>query len=668
MLIEQINRSIAISTPLEDDVLVLRRMFGHEAISQLFQYELELYSDDLEIKYEKLLGGNATVRVAVKNEKIRYFNGYISSFSFVGEEGRHFKYHAILSPWLWFLTRTADCRIFQEKTVPDIIKEVFRHNGFTDFRDELTTEYKEWEYIVQYRETDFNFVSRLMEQEGIYYFFTHKDGKHELVLADAFSSHQSTEEYHEIPYFPPENSSQRNQDHIDTWLIQKKVMPGSCVLNDFNFKAPKNVLINISNDEKDHQSAHFEMYDYPGKYRENTDGEQYARKRIEELQAQYETVSGAGNVRGLTTGASFNLVAYPREDQNREYLLLSAEYEINSDPLEGGGTEVEESFYCSFSAVDFNQQYRAPRITPKPVIQGTQTAVVVGPSGEEIYTDNHGRVKLQYHWDRYGESNENSSCWTRVSQVHAGKGFGGVDIPRIGEEVIVSFEEGDPDRPMVIGRVYNEDNKPPNGLPDTKMVSGLQSNSTPGGGGNNMIMLDDTKDKEGLNMHAQYNMDTTVENDQSNTINNNRTTVIAVDDAETIGSNQKIDIGSEQIVVVGANRNLDVGADQTTTVGSNLKMTVGSNEDISIGSNQKLSIGSKQTNEIASSRTTSIGAADTLTVDGKQSISVTGPIEIASNAKITLSVAGSSIEISPAGIVLQSSGLITVKGSIIKLN
>ncbi len=534
MSVTQQHREIEIITPLGPDVLLLRDMNVTEELGRLYTIDLELNSTE-HIQFEDLLGQNVTIRLDRTTGK-RFFNGYVGSISQTVDQGQYAVYQATVHPWLWFLTRTTDCRIFQQLTVPDIIKQVFSDLGFTDFEDKLCGTYRTWDYCVQYRETDFNFVSRLMEQEGIYYYFTHEADKHTLNLADAYGCHETISGYPEIPYYPPDKVAVRDEECISNWHISKQLQPGSYVLNEYNPLTPKADLKTNSNIQPGHSRSEYEVYDYPGDYTVADEGNSYARTRIEELHAQYEQVNGQSIVRGLLCGGLFTLSNFPRADQNREYLVVSVNHSIHIDPFESGDGAGGTVYKNSFNVIESKTPFRPMRITPKPVVQGPQTAVVVGPKGEEIYTDEHGRVKLQFHWDRYGKKDENSSCWIRVSQVHAGKGFGGVDIPRIGEEVIVSFEEGDPDRPIVTGRVYNADNKAPNGLPAQKMVSGLKSNSTPGGGGDNTIMLDDTKGKEAITIHSQYDMNTTVDHDQTNTVKNDFT--------ETITNNAKIEITS----------------------------------------------------------------------------------------------------------------------------
>ena len=387
-----------------------------------------------------------------------------------------------LHPWLWFLTRTADCRIFQEMAVPEIIKQVFRDHGFTDFEEALSGDYRRWTYCVQYRETDFNFVSRLMEQEGIYYYFKHESNRHMLVLSDSVSSHDPFPGYEKIPYFPPDEHLIREKHYIHEWSISREIQPGTYALTEYDFENPKANLLVKSAIDRNHAQSKLEIFDYPGEYLTASEGDAYVRARIEELHAEYELTQGQSNARGLAVGSLFQLTDYPREDQNQEYLVVSATHEMESDAYSSGSAGGSEDVYtCSFTALSSKQQFRAERTTPKPLVQGPQTAMVVGPSGEEIHTDKFGRVKVQFHWDRYGKKDQNSSCWVRVAQLWAGTQWGGIHIPRIGQEVIVEFLEGDPDHPIITGRVYNNDNMPPYGLPANATQSGIKSRSSKGG-------------------------------------------------------------------------------------------------------------------------------------------------------------------------------------------
>ena len=605
----QANRSIVVTSPLGEDILLFHSMSASEQLGRLFQFDLDLLSSDPEIKLPDILAQNITVRYQRPDGENRYFNGFVNQFSQAGMHGNLFVYRATLRPWFWFLTRTADCRIFQNKKVPDIIKEVFRDKGFSDFEDTLSGTYREWENCVQYRETDFNFISRLMEQEGMYYYFKHEDGKHTLVLSDSISAHETVSGYEEVPYYPPEESERRERDHISDWSLNQIIQPGVYALNDFDFKKPKANLEVKSSIPREHDQAEFEIYDYPGEYRESSDGDAYVRARIEELQAQYEEVQGQGNVGGLTTGCLFKLTNYPREDQNREYLVTAANYNLGPQEYEsafaGGSGSI---FSCGITAIDKQQAYRAPRITPKPVVQGPQTAIVVGKAGEEIWTDKYGRVKVQFHWDRYGEVDENSSCWIRVSHPWAGKNWGAVAIPRIGHEVIVSFREGDPDQPIITGRVYNDDNMPPYELPANATQSGVKTRSSKEGTPDNFneLRFEDKKGSEEVYIHA--------EKDQNNVVENNETTSVGNDRTETVGNDETISIGN--------NRTEDVGNDETITIGNNRTETVGTDETITIGSNRSVTIGSNKTETISINKAETIGAAKELTIGGAYQITV----------------------------------------------
>ncbi len=486
----QSERAIEVTTPLGEDVLLFHRMTASESLGRLFQFNLDLLSNDPNIDFNRLLGQNVTVKLELPEDETRYFNGFVSRFSQEGSVDDFNAYSMTLHPWLWFLTRTADCRIFQEMTVPDIIKQVFRDHGFTDFEEALSGTYRSWTYCVQYRETDFNFVSRLMEQEGIYYYFRHESNRHMLVLADSVSSHDPFPGYEKIPYFPPDEHLRREEHHIHEWTISQEVQPGVYALTDYDFENPKANLQVKSSIARDHAQAKMEIFDYPGEYTQTNDGDAYVRARIEEIHAEFEQVQGQANARGLAVGSLFELVDYPREDQNQEYLVVSATYELESDAYSSGSSESAEDVYaCSFTALSSKQQYRPERTTPKPLVQGPQTAMVVGPSGEEIHTDQYSRVKVQFHWDRYGKKDQNSSCWVRVAQLWAGTQWGGIHIPRIGQEVIVEFLEGDPDHPIITGRVYNKDNMPPYGLPANATQSGIKSRSSKGGSADNFNEL-----------------------------------------------------------------------------------------------------------------------------------------------------------------------------------
>ena len=638
----QENRWIQVFTPLGVDELLLQSFQGQEGVSQLFQFDLEMHSENRNIRFEEIVGQNVTVTVHLSDGSVRFINGVINSFLQGGSsplEGGltpavFTHYHATLVPWLWHLTRSSDCRIFQNMTVPDIITKVFKDAGFNDFANRLYGSFEPREYCVQYRETDFNFVSRLMEEEGIFYFFEHESGKHTLVLANRQTEFKPSPLHLNVSY-KSLIGEQRNQDVVSEWGLSQQVRPGQYTLADFNFRQPSLDLKStvVGKDER-----RLEVYDYPGEYQEKAQGERLAGIRMEEAQMSQVAISGASSCRGFTPGYRFDLRDHYRRDFNKSYVLTSVYHAADQGTnYRSTASKAAADFHYSnrFQCIPHPTPFRPPRLTPVPIVHGTQTAIVVGPPGEEIYVDKYGRVKVQFHWDREGRRDENSSCWIRVSQPWAGKNWGGISIPRIGQEVIVDFLEGDPDQPIITGRVYNGESMPPYALPAGMVVSGIKS-QTDKGKGYNGLSMDDTAGKEQVTIHGQYDMNTTVEHDQTTTVHNNRTDQIDVDDSETVGNNQTVQIGSNQ------------------------KLTVGANQETGIGGNQTLTVQAKQETTIGASRQTTVIATDELVVNGSETISVVGPISISSNASITLSVGASQIVITPAGV--------TITAPMIKLN
>src|SRR5215469_14344333 len=523
-------RQIELTTPLGKDVLLFRAMHAREELGRLSEFDLSALSTRANIASSEILSKNVTVKLELPSGGFRYFNGYVTRFSQGGMVGRYYQYRMIVRSWLWFATRTADCRIFQEKTVPDIIKEVFADHPVAMFEDGLTGKYSKRTYCVQYRETDFNFVSRLMEEEGIYYYLDHQDGRHVLKLVDSDSGHKALEGKASIAYYPPGKEIHAGEEFIHACTFDQNVKPGNVAHTDFDFTKPKADLTTKAKLIEKHERADYEIFDYPGEYVESDDGDRYARVRVDELHSDFDRGELECNVREIAVGRTFSFTNAPRRDQEREYLIVGAQYQLEDNAYESSSDE-GASYHCQFTVQPRRQQFRPARITPEPKVSGPQTAMVVGPAGEEIWTDKYGRVKVQFHWDRYGKKDENSSCWIRVSHPWAGKGWGAVSIPRVGQEVIVDFLEGDPDQPIITGRVYNADTMPPYVLPGEAVVSGIKSNSTKGGGGFNEMSMNDTKGKEHFTVHAQYDMSTTVEHDDSQTVHNNRT--ISVDGTHT---------------------------------------------------------------------------------------------------------------------------------------
>jgi type VI secretion system secreted protein VgrG len=628
----QANRSIEVTSPFGKDKLLLHRMTVREQLGRPFEIQLDLLSNDHSLKLDDALGQVMTIVLRNEQGAKRYFSGLAAAFTHTGQHGGLAAYRAELVPWIWFLTRTADCRIFQQKTVPEIIQDVFREHGFTDFKNNLSGQYPKQDYCVQYRETDFAFVSRLMEREGIYYFFEYSDGKHQLCLADDYAAHGTAAGYAKVPYYPPTNENRREREHVYDWSIRQSVQSGVYVLNDYDFERPGADLLAKRQIARQHSLAKFELYDYPGEYLVNGEGDRYAQRRIEEKQSEYERAWGSMTVTGLSAGNLFRLEGYPRTDQNREYLLIRSVLQVQNNAYETGVNDSAIDWHCDFEACDSKQPFRSARRTPVPSVQGPQTAVVVGKKGEEIWTDKYGRVKVQFHWDRYGKSDENSSCWVRVAQIWAGKTWGAMHIPRIGQEVIVEFLDGDPDRPIVTGRVYNADEMPPYKLPDNQTQSGIKSRSTKGADAKsfNELRFEDKKGEEQIYFHAEKDFQRVVEN--------NDTLQVGLDKADD----------GDQTITIHNNQNLTIGNDQSkdgsqiVTVWKDVTQTVKNGDQV-----LKIEKGSRKS---------TIKTDDSLTIESgdlKTKVSA-GQATIEAAKSITLKVGQSSIKIEPSGITIKS--------------
>jgi len=672
-------RLMQITTPLAEDVLLFQRLHVYEELSRPFEHQLTLLSAQKDINLDDVLGKPVSVQLGIPKGKFRYFSGYVSRFAQSGMVGRYYRYTATSRPWLWFLSRTADCRIFQEMTVPDIIKQVFADHPTADFELKLSASYHKWTYCVQYRETDFNFVSRLMEQEGIYYYFRHDKGRHTMVLVDSTSAHSPYGDYGTIPYVVPERVRRTDQEYIDSWEISREIQPGLYAQDDFDFERPSAVLLTKKNVRRKHNEADYEIYDFPGEYLQKADGDHYTAVRMDELSTQFEIANAATNARGLCVGATFTLSDQTRDDQNREYLVLGANYDLEFSAYEGLSDPNPGTYQCSFRAMTTQQQFRPARTTPKPHVTGPQTAVVVGPAGDEIYTDKYGRVKVQFPWDRYGKKNENSSCWMRVSHPWAGKNWGMIAIPRIGQEVIVDFLEGDPDEPIITGRVYNAEQMPPYALPANMTQTGTKTRSTKGGDPSNFneIRFEDKKGSEQLFIHAEKNQDIEVEHDETHwvghdrkkTIDNDETTHIKHDRTETVDNNEQISIGVNRTETVGSNESISIGKDRTENVTGDESVGVGKSQTISVGKDQSLTVGRDRTAEVSKNESINVGKNQTITVSEDRTTSI-GKVDKLSVGKELIIDAANEITLQSgsASITLKKDGTITIKGNDITLD
>jgi type VI secretion system secreted protein VgrG len=636
-------RVMEITTPLGPDVLLFHAMHAREELGRVGEYRLDLLSQKSDIDIDAILGKSVTVAVKLQDDSTRYFNGYVTRFSQGGTHGRYRRYFATVNTWAWFLSRTADCRIFQDMTVPDIVKKIFADHPTAMFKEELTGSYATWNYCVQYRETDLNFICRLMEEEGIYFYFTHEDGKHTLVMADSYSAHALCQD-EAIPFIAPEDLARPDIEHIGTWSLTREIQPGVYVQDDYDFERPSVELRAKKTVVRQYTPSDYEVYDYPGGYLQKPDGEATAAVRIDEFAAQFETAQASSNVKTVSVGTLFNLEKCPREDQNREHLIVAATYDLEFSDYEAMPERGGAEYRCNFVAMSSKQQYRPQRLTPKPFVQGPQTAVVVGPGGDEIYTDKYGRVKVLFHWDRQGEKakDENSSCWVRVSQPWAGKAWGGVAIPRIGQEVIVDFLEGDPDQPIITGRVYNAEQMPPYALPANMTQTGIKSRSTKGGGPDNFneIRFEDLKGSEQVFIHAEKNQDIEVENDETHWVGHDRTKTIDHDETTHVKHDRTETVDNNETITVHGMRTETVDKNETITIHQNRTEQVDQNETITILGNRSITVAKSETATVAMQRTHSVGINETISVGGAQQISVGGAQAISVGAAQMISVGG----------------------------
>jgi type VI secretion system secreted protein VgrG len=710
------TRNISIYTPLGDD-LKFCTFSGEEELSNLFEFTLELQSDRRDLVAADMLGQSITIEIELRSGAKRHLNGQCTRFNFTGvadSTGRFYKYKAILRSWLWYATRSTDYKVFQKMDVPSIVKDRLSKYPFA-IDDRTTAAYPVLDYTVQYRESDFNFVSRLMENEGIYYFFEHSMGEHIMVLCDAIAAHAYYPDYELIPFYAPDMTySDDARDHFDHWLVSQSVDPGIYATDEFDFKKPKADLSVDDAYPRPHNHSGYENFEFPGGYTDPGIGDHYAEVRMQELQNGNELIQAQGSMRGAAVGFLFALENHKREDQNREYLIVKVRYNGRDDHFESAGSGGAYHYHTEVVNIPTTENFRPKRITPKPKTYGSESAIITGPKGEEIYTDPYGRVKLQFHWDRYGTWDENSSCWIRVSSPWAGSNFGGIFIPRIGQEVLVDFINGNPDRPMVVHRVYNEDNMPPWDLPANDTQSGFLTRSTRGGaagpglkdgaGDANAMRFDDRIGEEQLWIHAQLDQLTEVENDEEKWVGRDRkkdidrdeTSTIGRDRTETVMHDETITVHHDRTETVDNNEIVSIGVNQTFNVGSNRTKSVGKNEKDSIGKSWSINVGKYKTETIGMAymqnvglgrmenvglgynlnvgmvMATVVGLNKSTTVVNNQSVSVganqsvtvgeTFTIDVGGGSNITMDEGAITLRVGDSSLIMKKDGTITLSG------
>jgi type VI secretion system secreted protein VgrG len=666
----QEERPLTVETPLGGDKLLLINFSGRESLSQLFEYHLDLMAPNLEdVAFDKLLGQKVSVTLELPGNKERYFNGIVKRCSQGGRDTNFTHYRMELVPQFWLLTKTAQSRIFQHKTVEDILKKVLEG---LDTTWQIQGTFHPREYCVQYRETDFDFASRLMEEEGIYYYFEHTADGHKMVVANTPQSYADlvpgTLTYEEM------TGGVRKEDRVGEWEKEQELQSGKVALWDHCFEMPTkhleaerivqdSVLVGtVTHKLKVAWTDKREIYDYPGGYAKRFDGitssggeqpsslqnlfedsPRTAAIRLQEQTTPSILIRGSSNCRQLVMGHKFTLKNH--FNANGKYLLTYVAHEASLSSHYRSGAEGEFTYTNNFVCIPADIVFRPPRRTKKPRVEGSQTAVVVGPAGEEIFTDKYSRVKVQFHWDREGKDDANSSCWVRVATLWAGKQWGMIHIPRIGQEVVVDFLEGDPDCPIIVGSVYNADMMPPYTLPENRTQSGIKSRSSTHGGADNFneLRFEDKKGEEELFIHAEKDSKVETEHDRSEWVGHDRVDKVDHDETITIGNNRTEEVKKNEKITIGENQEESIGKDRTIKVGQNDVLDV----------KQKILIKAGQEITIETGASKIVMKAD-------------GTIQIQG---VNIKIEGSAtIENKGALITSEASGIHTIKGSLVKIN
>ncbi|ENA0216455.1 type VI secretion system tip protein VgrG [Salmonella enterica] len=614
--------------------LLFASLDGGETLSELFSYVVQLKTPDtLNLGYvspaanlplKAMVGKDLCVNIELDGGGKRHISGLVTAARVVGHEGRSVTYELRMEPWVKLLTHTSDYKAFQNKTVVDILDEVLAEYPYP-VEKRLVESYPVRTWQVQYGETDFDFLQRLMQEWGIYWWFEHSEDSHTLVLADAISAHKACPDSPLVEWH--QEGLKLDKEFIHTITANESLRTGQWVLDDFDFTKPRSLLANTVANPRETGHATYEHYEWPGDYFDKSEGEMLTRIRMEAQRSPGSRAGGAGNIRTLMTGYTFTLMNHPTAEVNQEYLLVQTTLFLR-DNAQHSGQNQHFTYVTTFELHPTREVYRPQRTVSKPHTKGPQSAIVTGPSGQEIWTDQYGRVKVQFGWDRYGKMDENSSCWIRVSYPWAGKGFGMIQIPRIGQEVLVDFKNGDPDLPIIVGRTYNQDTMPPWGLPGMASQSGIFSHSLYGGPTNgNMLRFDDKTGAEEVKFHAEKDLNTTVKNNETHTVNADRTKTIIHNEITKVHIDRTEDVFGKHTETIKGNRNVKVTeGDQLLTVEKGIR-------------------------EVTVKTGTS-----TETVEKDISItSISGAIHLTAKTQITLTVGKSSL-------TMNSDGTITLNG------
>ncbi len=706
--IEFKGRSIKVHGPVPTEEMQLLRAEVREGFGKATEIDLEFMSTKIDLDLDKVLGKPVTIEIETEENGKRYFAGHAIEVVFEGIYQGQGHYVASLRSWNWFLTRTTDSRIFQDKSAIEIIKEIFADHGFNDFKDETTQTFPKRVYCVQYRETDHDFVHRLMVEEGIYYFFDYEMNKDTLVMIDSASKHKSIEERSDIDFFFKEDGYRRRDDHVFDWRERESLRSGTVTLDDYDHTKPSSDLTAAKTMKKgSHSHNGYEIYDHPGRYDETSRGETFARIRAEAFVSEFDRSRGIANVRTMACGYRFKLQNHPRTSANQEYLVIEAihqlQIETDYDKGELGESALGERvvldlkknkdpYRVTFRAQPATVEYRSPHPCPRPVIPGLQTAVVTGPKGKEIYTDKYGRVKVQFHWDREGKKDEKTTCWIRKAEPWTGKKWGMVWVPRIGQEVVVQFEEGDPDRPMIVGMLYNEDFQHPYTLDANMTMMGWTTRSTEKGKTDTFheLVFEDKIEKEYVRFQSERDYKQIVKNNAEITVGlehkdkGDMTITIHNDRTETVKE------GDHTFKVEKGKETYEIKKDRDVKVGDNHTEDVGKNQDVSIGQNQTVDVGQNITIEAGTKITLKVGGtsivmdamgitlkASNIKNDAQMNFEAKGGIGAKMEGKMTAEVKGNmsaklesslATEVKGTMTTVKGDGMLTAKGGITMIN
>ncbi|MCW1830403.1 type VI secretion system tip protein VgrG [Pantoea ananatis] len=675
-----------ITVQLPAQGLLFRRLSGSEALSQSFVLQAELLSTDARIDRKSLLGKPVTFTLPTDGllsaASPRYINGKITQIGVRSEElggVRYAVYGLTVESDLWPMKRDRNLRIFQSQTVPQIVQTLLKEYG-VNVETRLAGSYRVWEYCVQYQESSFDFISRLMELEGMYYFFRHEADKHTLVLCDAPDQHQAFPGYETIAYHVTPSGGSVTEEGVSQWALSESVTPGMYSTDDYDFRKPNAWMLQARQNPVSPTPGSVDVYDWPGRFVEHGHGEYYARIRQEVWQVEHHMVSGSGTATGIAPGYTFSLLNAPHFSDNGKYLVTSAHYDFEENSYASGDVGATRH-NIDFTVLPAAVTYRAKPETPWPKTHGPQTAKVVGPKGESIWTDKYGRVKVKFHWDRLAKGDDTSSCWVRVSSAWAGQGFGGVQIPRVGDEVVVDFINGDPDRPIITGRVYNEASMPPWDLPGDATRMGFMTRSKDGHQANaSYLFFEDKPGGELLNMHAEKDMNISVENDKTVAIDGSRTTTIGKEQNDEVTGDATFHYKQKRTTTVDQLESNIFNNGESTEIKNGRKLNLKSGGDESnITGGQKLNLNGTREVTISNGDILNVQAEGRKQyINGNVEEEINGNVGVNINGNWTQTVEGGTAFISSPNLIrIQSAtkveidspqGLYTNKGLNVSFN